>query len=260
MTQGTAEMEWLDRHHMRIGDTEFVLQHSREDWADSESTSSRFILAKTRNMIERHVAHAPTQVQNVVDLGIFRGGSVALLQKLFSPRRLVALDLITERVAAIDEFVVDHSLEDVVHLHYGTDQADRPRLLEILEEEFGDEPVDLVIDDCSHLYGPTRVSLNVLLPRLRPGGAYLIEDWRNQPPGDTPLFKLIEELVTVAAAGRGLIREIHVQGATVYLIRGDSEITDPAFDLRDAYPPQMNHDAGQRRPSLTRRLRSLWAD
>jgi hypothetical protein len=44
-------------------------------------------------------------------------------------------------------------------------------------EQFDGGPLDLVVDDCSHLYEPTRASFNELFPRLRPGGAYVIEDW-----------------------------------------------------------------------------------
>jgi hypothetical protein len=38
-------------------------------------------------------------------------------------------------------------------------------------------PLDLVIDDASHIYGPTKASFQALFPLLRPGGLYLIEDW-----------------------------------------------------------------------------------
>ena len=48
---------------------------------------------------------------------------------------------------------------------------------EILDHEFVDESIDLVIDDASHLYVETKASFEELFPRLRPGGLFIIEDW-----------------------------------------------------------------------------------
>jgi hypothetical protein len=56
-------------------------------------------------------------------------------------------------------------------------QEDREAVREIAEHEF-DAPLDLVIDDASHLYEPTRTSFDALFPLLRPGGLYIVEDWQ----------------------------------------------------------------------------------
>ena len=64
-----------------------------------------------------------------------------------------------------------------MHIHDDVDQADRAGSPRSSSEAFGDQPLDLVIDDCSHLYEATRASFNELFPRLRPGGLYWIEDW-----------------------------------------------------------------------------------
>jgi SAM-dependent methyltransferase len=230
-------MEWTDSRHLQVADTHFVLAFSQDDWEPLESTPERFVLAKTKNMVERHVSHVSAPVDNIIDLGIFKGGSVALFQQLFSPRRLVGVDLSEERVPALDGFIAQHALDDVVHLHYGVSQDDVERLTRIVHDEFGDQPLDLVIDDCSHRYHETKASFDLLFSRLRPGGLYLIEDWRNWPPGQAPLSDLILELVMVAAEGRGLVRELHIQGATVYVTRGDDPVADGEFNLSQAYPP-----------------------
>ena len=60
---------------------------------------------------------------------------------------------------------------------FGVDQGNRAQMLEIMDREFGDAPLDLVVDDASHLYEETKASLEVLLPRVRPGGLFIIEDW-----------------------------------------------------------------------------------
>jgi hypothetical protein len=109
--------------------------------------------------------------------------------------------------------------------------------------------LDLVVDDCSHKYEQTKASFNVLFPRLRPGGLYLIEDWGSAHwPGDhwqgrknqyakeaNPLSKLILELVMVSASRPGLVDEISIDGSTAYITRGDEVVAGPNFDVSECY-------------------------
>ena len=121
------------------------------------------------------------------------------------------------------------------------DQADRSRLAKIAEEAVGDEPLDLVVDDCSHMYEATRASFNELFPRLRPGGLYAIEDWdwtREKKIAEmwadqVPLTRLIVELLLVLASGSGLISEITVADEMVLARRGNAKIDSPGFDIFD---------------------------
>jgi len=152
-------------------------------------------------------------------------------------------------VAGLDEFISRHSLGDSVHLHYGTSQSDRRAMAKIVRKEFGDQALDLVIDDCSHRYEPAKASLNLLLPRLRPGGVYLIEDWgwahwpTDHWQGTThqyadephPMSKLILELVMVAESRPGLVRALNLTGGAVYLTRGDEIVSDDTFDVSTSY-------------------------
>ncbi len=116
---------------------------------------------------------------NIFELGIFAGGSVALTVMLAEPRRMVAIDLLPAAAPTLARFMEDRGLDDVVRLHFGVDQADAGRLRELVSTEF-DGPLDLVYDDASHVYGPTRATFETLFPRLRPGGVYLIEDWTSE--------------------------------------------------------------------------------
>jgi predicted O-methyltransferase YrrM len=117
---------------------------------------------------------------NIVELGISQGGSTALAALLANPRKLVAVELSDDPIVELQDLLDQTGSADRVHTYYGVDQADRTRLTEILDDEFGDEPIDLVIDDASHLLEPTRASFEVLFPRLRPGGLFVIEDWNWQ--------------------------------------------------------------------------------
>lgn len=123
---------------------------------------------------------ADFQKANIVELGISQGGSTALTAQLARPRKLVALELDTEPVTQLQEFIDGTGVGDTVRPYYGVDQSDRQRLRQILDDEFGEEPLDLVMDDASHLLEPTRTSFEVLFPRLRPGGLFVLEDWNWQ--------------------------------------------------------------------------------
>ena len=120
----------------------------------------------------------PETVDNMIELGIFKGGSIALYEAtLFTRRDSWAWNIRTDRVRALDCYLERRLATERVRLYYGTDQQDRQALKSIAHENFKDQPLDLVIDDASHFYEPAKTSLNVFLPLLRPGGVYLIEDW-----------------------------------------------------------------------------------
>jgi hypothetical protein len=64
-----------------------------------------------------------------------------------------------------------------VRIYHGVDQADRDTIRRLVADEFAGQPLDLVIDDASHLLTPSTATFNPLFPRQRPGGLYVIEDW-----------------------------------------------------------------------------------
>ena len=159
---------------------------------------------------------------------------------------------------------------------YGVDQADRSRLREILTSEFGDATIDLVIDDASHLFNESRVSFEVLFPRVRPGGAYVIEDWRahheyadalarvtrdtdasagrqhpvlddlarglqiGRPGREHPLSRLLVELVLARASSSGAVAEITVDGHWIVARRGAADLDPETFRLGDLYTDHFN--------------------
>ncbi len=172
-----AKMTWLDNNHLQIGDTRFQLTLDGAIWETAESTPDQFLLLKNWWLVQSALKYLPQSVHNMVEIGIFKGGSIALYEELYSPTRLVGVDLESERVTVLDQYLERRSASERVRLYYGTDQQDREALRSIALENFGHQPLDLVVDDGSHRYEPSKASLNVLLPRLRPGGVYLLEDW-----------------------------------------------------------------------------------
>jgi predicted O-methyltransferase YrrM len=244
-----GELKWTDNENLQVGDATFFLTIDPDVMTSSKSDSNQFLLAKRKSMVESLIEKAPGRIDNIFDLGIFKGGSVALYNELFRPRRLVGIELSHYRVTALDEFIAQHSLGEIIHLYYGTLQHDRERLTSIVRDEFGDERLDLVVDDCSHKYEQTKATLNVLFPRLRPGGLYLIEDWGSSHwPADhwqgrsnkyakeqNPLSRLILELVMVSASRPGLVQRVDIDGSTAYVTRGDEPVSDTDFDISKSY-------------------------
>ena len=241
---------WVDEQTIQLGNTQFFMTFDTSELMSMESTSDRFIFGKARNLVDTLLDVAPTSVQNIVDLGILKGGSVAFYEKLFSPRRLVAIEANPARVAALDEFIDHRNSAESIRLYYGVDQGDQVALRRILRENFAPRSLDLCVDDCSHLYGPTKASLNVLLPWLRPGGVFIIEDWgwAHWPgdefwqadgggfaPGQPALSNLIFELVMLCASRPDLIEQVNIAPNVAVLLRGEGEIDDSDFDISTSY-------------------------
>jgi predicted O-methyltransferase YrrM len=138
-----------------------------------------FMVLKPMELLEKYAELLATFVgANIVELGVYEGGSAALAACLAKPAKLVAIDLEPQPPAALVELIEQQRLSSSIRLHLGVDQGDYEQLQQILDDEFGDEPLDLVVDDASHLYGPTLASFERVFPRVRPGGLFIIEDWR----------------------------------------------------------------------------------
>jgi SAM-dependent methyltransferase len=252
-TKLLEKMIWHDNEHLQIGDTCFLLTVDAGIWDTTiESTPEQFLLLKNWWLVQNTLQFLPETVDNMIELGIFEGGSIAFYEELFLPARFVGVDIETDRVRVLDHYLERRLATERVRLYYGTDQQDRQALELIAHENFEDQPLDLVIDDASHFYEPAKTSLNVFLPLPRPGGVYLIEDWawahwqqgfeEFQAKGTTgyadqksPLTKLIFEAVMLAASRPDIISNVYIDASRAFLTRGQGFITDEDFDISDAY-------------------------
>lgn len=168
-------------------------------------------------------------VQNMLELGIWKGGSVALWMELLQPAKSVALDLIEgEDSAAFRRYVQERGLGERLKTYWRTDQADSSRLMEIVEAEF-EGPLNFVIDDASHAYAPTKASFETLFPLLREEGLYVIEDWSWQfapefradfPDSEPGLLPLLSDLAVLLVGAPGLVRRMEVRRPFIVLQRG----------------------------------------
>jgi hypothetical protein len=240
-------IEWTDEHRMRVGGTSFVTLGDERvmtprfhEISNLVSTPDLFVLQKPRRMIDAYTsAISDFAPKNILEFGIFKGGSVALLCEVARPARYVAIELAEDRVEALDRWVDARGLADSVSVHYGVSQDDTDRVLEIVDTEFGGEPIDLIIDDASHALPETRTTFNALFPRLRAGGGYIIEDWALAEylgfytEDAPPLARLLPELITAWARNPDLFADVSIDWFVTVLRRGEAEL-DESFDVRAA--------------------------
>jgi predicted O-methyltransferase YrrM len=171
-TSGDADVVWVADGHIRVGDVEF-----QWDWF-FDPTPERFNIAKPEPLLRAFVdVLAPLRGGRILEFGTAQFGSAALMALLTRPEKLVTIDLAQRPAEPLLELARRAGLEGRVRAYAGIDQADRSAVAAIVEEEFGDELIDLVIDDASHALGPTRATFEQIFPRVRPECSYLIEDW-----------------------------------------------------------------------------------
>lgn len=214
-----------------------------QDQPHVQMEGADFLLLKPRVLVDRYAQIlAELRPRNIFELGVFGGGSTALLAELADPRVLVGIDKEPLDLPDLRNYIERKDHRGDVRILGEVDQADRGRLAEIAHEAFGGQPLDLVVDDCSHQYEPTRASFNELFPRLRPGGLYTIEDWawgREQQLVEmwadaVPLTRLGLELVLLLASGSGAISEITMETELIEITRGDAHIDPHNFDILNA--------------------------
>ena len=239
--RGMTEATWQDDGTLDVDGVVFV--PSPPGTGRFRSSSSRFCLVKPEALV-RGWLELITELRPrvIVELGVMEGGSTALMALVAEPERLVAVELASPRSQGLADLIRERRLEDRVHVHYGIDQGDDARLRDVVDRSLGGRAIDLVVDDASHAVEPTRASFNLLFPKLRPGGWFVVEDWSwahvgfgAHRPGDAPLTTVVFELVMALPSVAGLIRELRVTRDWAIVVRGDAEVDPATFDLSSTY-------------------------
>lgn len=218
-----------------------------------DEAEDKFFIAKPRRLVERHAALlGRLQPQQIVELGVARGGSTMFLAEIARPRRIVGIDResLQPTVGRVESHAASRGMSGVIRIYDEVDQQDRPRLAAIVDEEFEGAPLDLVVDDCSHLYEPTRASFSELFPRLRPGGAYVIDawPWAHAPigselseglfPNQMPLTQLLFEIVLAVPGIPGLIADVSIGGQLAVIWRGQASVDPVTFEISASSNPR----------------------
>lgn len=119
------------------------------------------------DIYERHFSRYRAEPITMLEIGVFRGGSLRMWKQYFHPdSTIVGID--------IDTFCKAHEIADQnVFVRIGS-QAD-PDFLARVNGEFG--PFDIILDDGSHKTHHQIVSFGALFREaLKDGGVYVVED------------------------------------------------------------------------------------
>jgi Methyltransferase domain len=112
----------------------------------------------------RHLAPYTGRPVSVLEIGVYRGGSMRMWSRFFGPHaRLLGVDIDPVAVTC-----AGGRYEVVI-----ADQGD-PDAMRKLAEEHG--PFDVIIDDGGHSMIQQITSIETLFPMLNEGGVYLVED------------------------------------------------------------------------------------
>lgn len=228
---------------IRVRDIELRLWEQLDDLPASDS--HRIYLYKDRRFLSALSAIfdriAP---KRMIELGILHGGSTIYWVERYQLERLAAFEL-RPGAPFLEQYLARNGLTDRVRAHFGIAQEDSEAVRAAIANDFADASVDAVIDDASHQFQQTRATVETILPVIRPGGAYVIEDWawghhKNWPPGlwaDRPLMSpLLSELMLICGTGKGVIDSIEIDPNFVVLWRGSTPLpTDGSFKLVDHY-------------------------
>lgn len=206
----------------------FLLQHQRPE---NTSPDGFVVYKQPRQLSQYQALFAQTGFapRTMLELGIWDGGSAAFWTEALGLEAYVAIDLQERGDSEYFRSWLARRGHGRVRTHWGVDQTDAAALAAILEPDLRE--IDIVIDDASHMPGPTIRSFEILFPRVRPGGWYVIEDWawalqpefqsKSHPWSVLPaLHPVIHRLIELQGSKPDMIEAIHVLPEAVVVVRG----------------------------------------
>lgn len=97
----------------------------------------------------------------------YEGASIRMWNDYFTNAQIHGVDI-------VDHTKMDRGGSDRINIHIA-DQGDRMQLKYLMETKIG-KPMDIIIDDGSHMVYHQQISLAFLFKYIKPGGIYVIED------------------------------------------------------------------------------------
>ena len=235
------KIEWRSKHEFQIDGTNFFASVDPADYHVRKSTEESLLIVKNREMIESELQLSGLlNCKNIVDIGVWQGGSVALLDCLFCPDKLVAIEYSKIELPSLDSYIKKKNRSSHISLNKGVNQADQDTVKSIIDREFGANAIDLAIDDASHQYEETKASFDIIFPRLRENGLFIIEDWQwsTMPVhyeseyfrGRNGLLNLIMQCTTLCACRPDIISQVLIFPHAAVITRGSAVLSDN-FDI-----------------------------
>ena len=234
-------IKWIGKNKIEINGTSFKIA----TWGAPPSAELQIMKEPYHIACYENLSAEVKTGANIVELGIRTGASTAFLAMLFKPKKLCAFEIADSASQAFNHFMSVNPQADCVRAHFNCDQGDADILEKTLNDDFGDEMLDVIIDDASHRFSPSLVSFNVLFPRLKPGGLFVIEDWSWEHFAEsgagpdyladkTTGFARLALMAILASAYRpDMIARVAVQRGIVVIYRGSETLDPEGFDIND---------------------------
>lgn len=178
---------------------------------------------------DRYFGHLAEQPISLLELGVYQGASTKVFASFFRNGRIIAVDN-ADRGADFSEF--PNVISEIA------DQRDPARLKDICRRH-APNGLDIVIDDASHVGRASLASYDALLPMLKPGGLYIVEDWGTGywdkwPDGRAPRAR--------RRGGFGWRRKSRIPGHDFGMVGFlKSLFEDVSVDLGPEQPPKLEY-------------------
>jgi SAM-dependent methyltransferase len=235
--------KWDTEHSFRT--PRFRFDYSISDYT-GKTNLDKISLLKNRHLLDIYRdLTVEERIGSIFEIGFFQGGMPLFLADMAAPKKIVAVDW-NPPSDELTTLIARNNLSSSIELIGGVDQADTGRIRSILDVQFGSEPLDLIIDDCSHHYAPTKACFEALFGYLRPGGKYIIEDWgwthwpsapwqtaESPYHGTESMTNLIFEQIMALGSTVGVIESVNVAyTACVIITRGENLPHKAQINLR----------------------------
>lgn len=235
-----------NRHRAWEGGGDFSLNGLEFSMAE-DSCSEKLTMLKGPQLMDIYADRIqPIQPKNLIEVGTAYGGSAVFLNELLVPDTILTLDIQDHTTPAFAKYSATTS-GSKIKTRFGVDQSSSDELIQLKVQVFGNSPIDVVIDDASHLYGPSLTTFETLFPTIRPGGAYILEDWgwahwdnpfwqsANHPHFDQPaLSNLVFQLSMACASRPQFVSGVDIVSGSCVIWRGPEAIPR-SLEIRDYF-------------------------
>jgi len=236
-----------DDRSFTLRDLRFLEVQGLGAFTDLVQGENCFLFYKMRPLVEQYLdwfaSFNALRADNVVELGLYDGGSVAFWFEVLQPRKHLGIDLRQRNESKyFREYVTAEKRRGRIETHWGIRQDDVVQIPAIVDRAFTGEPIDIVFDDASHLYAESKRAFELLFPHLRAGGLYIIEDWawfhwrglERDFKNRQPLTDLIVDLIEVCGStDQRIIHDIQICSGFAAVRRGTASSEELASSFVD---------------------------
>ena len=115
------------------------------------------------NLYERFLSSFRHTANSILEVGVYNGGSLPVWRDYFPNAQIVGLDIDPDAVRFAGDRVI-------------VEMADQSNIADLTRIATKYGPFDLILDDGSHIWDHQITTLRTMLPHVKPGGYFILED------------------------------------------------------------------------------------